>query len=274
MPADPPVGRSWPPHTYEVGREKIREYASAVGLPGAIHREHDAARAAGFRAVVAPPAFAAVYCAPAVASVMFDPSVGVFDPAIGLAGYRFVQRTQRFEWLEPVCSGDAIVTVASLVDAGERDGSEFRVFESESTNDEGRVVVRGRYEGVVPGARTGPRPPRPEPPSRPEPLEWSGGGVGDLRPGEVLPDFLVTPDRHAGTRYAGASGDFTPFHLDDGFARSIGLPGVILHGLYTYAQLSRGLLEPFGGTPAFCAHSWPGSAGRPCRSASLPCAPR
>ena len=49
----------------------------------------------------------------------------------------------------------------------------------------------------------------------------------------------VTPDRYASARYAGASGDFNPIHLDDEFARSVGLPGRILHGLYTMALLAR-----------------------------------
>lgn len=250
MPGDPPVGKSWPPHTYEVGREKIREYASAIGAPSELHREHEAARAAGFRAAVAPPLFAAVYVAPAVASVIFDPAVGVFDPRVGLAGYRFVQRTQEFEWGEPVCAGDTITTVASLAEAGDRDGTTFRVFESDSVNQRGENVVRGRYEGVVPGPRRGSRPPRPAEgePAR-EPTAFSPGPVADLREGTELPALSVTPDRYAGARYAGASGDFTPFHLDDEFARAIGLPGIILHGLYVIALLSRGLIEPYGGDP-------------------------
>lgn len=250
MPGDPPVGRSWPPHTYEVGREKIREYASAIGGSSVLHREHEAARAAGFRAVVAPPLFAAVYVAPAVASVIFDPAVGVFDPEVGLAGYRFVQRTQQFEWGEPVCAGDTIETVASLAEAGDREGTAFRVFESVSTNQRGEVVVRGAYEGVIPGPRSGKRPPRQadqEPAA--DPPAWSPGPVAELREGTELPALALTPDRYAGTRYAGASGDFTPFHLDDEFARAIGLPGIILHGLYVIALLSRGLIEPYGGDP-------------------------
>ncbi|HET6831344.1 MAG TPA: MaoC/PaaZ C-terminal domain-containing protein, partial [Solirubrobacterales bacterium] len=57
------------------------------------------------------------------------------------------------------------------------------------------------------------------------------------------------PDRYVPHRYAGASLDFTPFHLDAELAKAIGLPGIILHGLYTYGQLAHGLLEPFGGDP-------------------------
>lgn len=49
----------------------------------------------------------------------------------------------------------------------------------------------------------------------------------------------VTPDRYLTYRYAGASGDFNPIHLDDEFARSVGLPGKILHGLWTMAQVAR-----------------------------------
>jgi hydroxyacyl-ACP dehydratase HTD2-like protein with hotdog domain len=49
----------------------------------------------------------------------------------------------------------------------------------------------------------------------------------------------VTPDRYVTYRYAGASGDFNPIHLDDEFARSVGLPGKILHGLWTMAQVAR-----------------------------------
>jgi acyl dehydratase len=52
-------------------------------------------------------------------------------------------------------------------------------------------------------------------------------------------EMRVTPDRYVTYRYAGASGDFNPIHLDDEFARSVGLPGKILHGLWTMAQVAR-----------------------------------
>jgi len=65
--------------------------------------------------------------------------------------------------------------------------------------------------------------------------------------GESLPDLAVTPDRYLSYRYAGASGDFNPIHLDDEFARSVGLPGRILHGLWTMAQVARAQTEAAGG---------------------------
>jgi acyl dehydratase len=54
----------------------------------------------------------------------------------------------------------------------------------------------------------------------------------------------VTPDRYVTYRYAGASGDFNPIHLDDDFAREVGLPGKILHGLWTMAQVARAQGDP------------------------------
>jgi hydroxyacyl-ACP dehydratase HTD2-like protein with hotdog domain len=57
-------------------------------------------------------------------------------------------------------------------------------------------------------------------------------------------EMRVTPDRYVTYRYAGASGDFNPIHLDDEFARSVGLPGKILHGLWTMAQVARAQGDP------------------------------
>jgi acyl dehydratase len=62
-----------------------------------------------------------------------------------------------------------------------------------------------------------------------------------------VPELKVTPDRYLTVRYAGASGDFNPIHVDDEFARSVGLPGRILHGLWTMAQVARAQTEAAGG---------------------------
>jgi acyl dehydratase len=63
-------------------------------------------------------------------------------------------------------------------------------------------------------------------------------------------EMKVTPDRYLTYRYAGASGDFNPIHLDDEFARSVGLPGRIVHGLWTMAQVARAQTEAAGGPEA------------------------
>jgi acyl dehydratase len=68
-----------------------------------------------------------------------------------------------------------------------------------------------------------------------------------MEPGESLPELKVKPDRYLTYRYAGASGDFNPIHIDDEFARSVGLPGRILHGLWSMAQVARAQTEAAGG---------------------------
>ena len=68
-------------------------------------------------------------------------------------------------------------------------------------------------------------------------------------------ELTVTPARDVTVRYAGASGDFNPIHIDEQFARSVGLPGIILHGLWTMAQVARAHTEAFGGPEALAALS-------------------
>ena len=68
-----------------------------------------------------------------------------------------------------------------------------------------------------------------------------------MQPGDELEPLSVTPDRYLTVRYAGASGDFNPIHIDEEFARDVGLPGRILHGLYTMAQVARAHTEAGGG---------------------------
>src|SRR5207248_1860409 len=110
-----------------VGREKIREYASAVGETNPLYLDHEAARAAGYRDVVAPPMFAVVYSAPAVAPAIFDPKVGI-DFALMVHG------GQEFRWGPVVVAGDEIATTVTVKDISERGGNGFFVFESRSVN--------------------------------------------------------------------------------------------------------------------------------------------
>jgi len=68
-----------------------------------------------------------------------------------------------------------------------------------------------------------------------------------MTPGQELPELKVTPDRFLTVRYAGASGDFNPIHIDEDFAKQVGLPGRILHGLWSMAQVARAQTDAAGG---------------------------
>jgi acyl dehydratase len=138
------IGKKYPAVEYEVGREKIREYANAVGESDPVHHDRAAAQAAGFRDVVAPPMFAVVYSAPAVGPA-------IFDPEIGLNFAMMVHGGQDFVWGDPVCSGDTVTTTNEFKDYSENDGKKFYVFESVSTNQDGAEVCRATWTNIVRG---------------------------------------------------------------------------------------------------------------------------
>ena len=137
-------GKVYPPVEYEVGKEKIAEYARAVGEDNPVYFDREQARAAGFRDIPAPPMFAVVYAMGSVGPGLFDPDVGIDFPMMVHGG-------QEFAWGEPVCSGDTISTATTVEDIFEKDGKGFYVFESGSTNQLGREVVRGTWTNIVRG---------------------------------------------------------------------------------------------------------------------------
>src|SRR3954447_16857001 len=127
------IGKSYPPVVYAVGREKIREYALAVGETNPLHHDVDAARAAGYGDVVAPPMFCVVYCGPALGPALFDPELG-----INFA--RLVHGGQRSDGGPVVVAGAEMTATLSVKDVSARGPLEFFVFESVSTNQDGDTV--------------------------------------------------------------------------------------------------------------------------------------
>jgi acyl dehydratase len=139
------IGKTFPPSTYAVGREKIREYAYAVGETNALYLDVDAARAAGHADLVAPPMFAVVYAGRAVTPALFDPEVGIKFANMLHAG-------QEFEWGPLVVAGDEITTTTEVKDISERRGMEFYEFVTVSRNERGETVCLGRWRQIVRGA--------------------------------------------------------------------------------------------------------------------------
>ena len=113
----------------------VRERAGASTTPST--HDVEAARAAGFRDVVAPPMFAVVYSSPAMAPAILDPEVELNFAAMVHGG-------QEFEWDEPACSGDEITTSAKCLSIEEKDGKGFYVFETNSRQP-GRRPGRARH---------------------------------------------------------------------------------------------------------------------------------
>jgi acyl dehydratase len=138
------IGKSYPPSTYAVCREKVREYAVAVGETNPLHTDVGVAREAGYQDVVAPPMFCVVYCGVALGPAMFDPEVGIDFP-------RLLHSAQQFKWGPLVVAGDEVTTTLTVKDIRARGEMGFYTFESVSENQDGDVVCVGTWSNIVRG---------------------------------------------------------------------------------------------------------------------------
>lgn len=128
------VGKQYPPQTYEVGREKIREFADAVGDTNAAFHDVDAARALGNSDLVAPPTFAVV--------VTRGPQIVVIDdPELGLDFTRVVHGDQKFHFTRPIVAGDVLATTSSVSSARTVAGNDILTIRSDVADESGAPVV-------------------------------------------------------------------------------------------------------------------------------------
>jgi acyl dehydratase len=125
-----------------VGREKVREFAAAVGETDPRFHDVAAARAAGFKDLVAPPMFAAVYAGGPVFALVLDPETGVdFN--------RMVHGGQAFTWHKPVVAGDEITTEAAFTGTAKKGDLNVFTFTSRSVNQDGELVCEGTWTNIV-----------------------------------------------------------------------------------------------------------------------------
>ena len=129
------VGRSWPPtEPYQVGREKIREFARAIGATDPEYHDPEAARALGYADVVAPPTF------PVVITMATSRQI-IDDPDLGMDYSRVVHGDQRFAYRRPVVAGDALVCVNSVEEIISRGGHDFLTTRTEVATEAGEPVL-------------------------------------------------------------------------------------------------------------------------------------
>src|SRR5690606_35234502 len=139
------VGRQLPPTApYQVGREKIREFAAAIGAEDPAYVDPEAARALGYPDVIAPPTFPIVVTAAATQQL-------IDDPAFGLDFSRVVHGDQRFRYTRPVVAGDELVCVNTVEEIVERGGHEFLTTRTEVATAAGEPVVSVWSKLVVRG---------------------------------------------------------------------------------------------------------------------------
>jgi acyl dehydratase len=139
------IGRSYPPEDpYRVSREKIREFANAIGDDNRLYRDPDTARQAGYRDVIAPPTFLTLVTMRSVHAVTDDPD-------LGFAYARMVHGDQSFSHRRPVTAGEKIVVTTHVDDITTRAGNDFLTIRAEIATDTGDPVCTGTARLVVRG---------------------------------------------------------------------------------------------------------------------------
>jgi acyl dehydratase len=139
------AGHSYPPAApYLVGREKIREFALAIGATDPAYLDPAAARALGYPDVIAPPTFPIVLTAAGTQS-MID------DPGLGLDFSRVVHGDQRFHYTRPVHAGDRLTCTTTIEEITSRAGNDFLTSRTEMLAEDGRPVVTAWSKLVVRG---------------------------------------------------------------------------------------------------------------------------
>ncbi|GAA4437395.1 MaoC family dehydratase N-terminal domain-containing protein [Phytohabitans houttuyneae] len=139
------IGRTYPPTApYQVGREKIREFAKAIGATDPLHHDPEAARAAGYSDVVATPTFPVVITMAASRQIVDDPELGVDYT-------RVVHGDQRFAYKRPVVAGDELVSVNTVEEILSRGGHDFLTIRTDVSTSAGEPVVSVWSKLVVRG---------------------------------------------------------------------------------------------------------------------------
>ncbi|TDD68680.1 MaoC family dehydratase [Actinomadura darangshiensis] len=134
------IGRSFPPSDpYEVSRVKIREFADAIGDRNPLYRDPEAAKAAGYPDVIAPPTF------PIVVSLG---NPGLADPDLGLNYAMVVHGEQRFEYTRPLHAGDAVVCTSTITEIRSIGSNEKMVVETDVKTTEGELICK-TYNTIV-----------------------------------------------------------------------------------------------------------------------------
>jgi acyl dehydratase len=218
------VGRQYPPITSDVTADAIRAYARAYNEDNPAFFDEN--RPGG---IVAPPMFGVV--------VTWNSVMGaVMDPEVGADLLRLVHGEQDMQFHAQIRPGDTITSQAKIISIETKPTGETMAVELSATNQKGKMVQRIVFGVFIRGGgrRTAVAEARAAEPAR----------------GEALFSVAQKIDPDQTVRYAAASGDHNPIHVDENVARMAGLPGIIVHGLCTMAFTSKVAIDKLcGGDP-------------------------
>ncbi len=263
------LGRRFGPYVYHVERERIRQLAAAVGELHPIYHDLATVQAAGLPDLPAPPTLATCYGLWANVALLHE--LAEMHAVLP----RMLHGEQSYTYHTPVFAGDTLtstVEVKSIVHKHGQTGSfDLLTLETQLVNQRGELAITDCLVAVVRPDYETLRVPPLQPPDNPSPTPLPGATVlppvAEITPGATLPMFhtppLLAEDM---VRYAAASHDYNPLHTDAEYAHSLGMEGVIAHGMLVMGQMGRlatALAGPLGLRrfhARFLAPSHPGDA--------------
>lgn len=136
------IGKEYGPLTYEIGKEKIKEYAKAIKNLDPHYMDDDFAKSTPYGGVIAPPTFAVVY-----AGMLAEPFF--MDPELKLNLFMLVHGEQEFEFLEVVKPGDVITSKGTIVNIENKEKLDVVTLQGLSTNQDGTPVCRATFTFVI-----------------------------------------------------------------------------------------------------------------------------
>jgi acyl dehydratase len=210
------VGKEYPSSTFEVTADHIERYARAT------NDENE--RYLGGDDVVAPPVFPVV---PAFNSFM----TAAMDPELGADLLRLVHAAEEHVFYKPIRAGDVLTMTAALESVEQKETGETFTVKGTETNQDGEVVAEVRGTMFIRGSGSGGR----------------SAAPATEAEREVVYEETTKVDDDQTFRYAEASGDHNPIHLDENTAKMAGLPGIILHGMCTMAMATAGAVDGLAG---------------------------
>ena len=209
------VGKEYPGSTFEVTADHIERYARATNDFNE--------RYLGGDDVVAPPVFPVV---PAFNSFM----TAAMDPELGADLLRLVHAAEEHVFYKPIKAGDVLSVTGVLESVEQKETGETFTVKGTETNQDGEVVAEVRGTMFIRGSGSGTRGAAPSDPSH-----------------EIVYEETTKVDEDQTYRYAEASGDHNPIHVDENTAKMAGLPGIILHGMCTMAIATKGAVDGLAG---------------------------
>lgn len=143
MPVDPKyISKEYTPMTYEIGREKMREYARATGNDDPLYLDNEVGKNSKYGDCIAPPMFAVVYCLQVL-------SKALFDPELKLNLIMLVHGEQEFEWYQVAKPGDVMTSKGRISNIYSKKNLDFVEVESKTTNQKGEEVCKGVATFVI-----------------------------------------------------------------------------------------------------------------------------